>query len=241
MPLDLPPQTRVVGPDAGAHVLRVRPLRGSGKADQVAEENAHDLALLADGSGRPRGQRRGAKAAEPEAVRILLAARRAGRHQPSLGAKAAEGTPRKPGPPSGRVRLRRSAPNVRGAVVASAIQPAIDGERTQPGACRGSASACLGTRRRTLRVFRTRRGRPPHPVAPALHTGTLGDSLQRMGQALPMAGGIVVPHTARTRCVADLGSAGASAVRAKCRQAVSGYVRRRSQFRLSHADSVGPR
>ena len=44
--LDLLPQAGVVGTDARADVLRVGGLRGGGEADEVAEEDGHDLALL---------------------------------------------------------------------------------------------------------------------------------------------------------------------------------------------------
>ena len=83
--LDLLPQARVVGTDARADVLGVGGLRGGGEADEVAEEDGDDLALLVHGRRRLRGQRSGAKTAELEAVWVLLAAGRTGQHAPSLG------------------------------------------------------------------------------------------------------------------------------------------------------------
>jgi hypothetical protein len=65
---------------------------GRSEADEVAEEDAHDLAFLVDGRRRLCGQRCGTEAAELEAVRILLAAGSAGRHHPSLGTQTAQGT-----------------------------------------------------------------------------------------------------------------------------------------------------
>ena len=45
--LDLRPQARVVGADARPDVLGICGLRGGGEADEVAEEDGDDLALLA--------------------------------------------------------------------------------------------------------------------------------------------------------------------------------------------------
>ena len=44
--LHLLPQTRVVGADASADVLRICGFGRSCEADEVTEEDAHDLALL---------------------------------------------------------------------------------------------------------------------------------------------------------------------------------------------------
>src|SRR5439155_3576665 len=75
--LDLLPHTRVVRTDSGAYVLRVLLLRGGGKANQVAEENAHELPLLE--RRRPYGfrERRGALVAEFRPLGVLRAAARA--------------------------------------------------------------------------------------------------------------------------------------------------------------------
>src|SRR5437667_8003305 len=81
--LDLLAQAGVIGADAGLHVLRVLLLGGGGKADQVAEEDRDDLALLERGC-RPLGERSRAVAAEREPVGVLLAATRADEHTPSL-------------------------------------------------------------------------------------------------------------------------------------------------------------
>ena len=82
--LDVLPQAGVVGADAGADVLGVSRFRGGGEADEVAEEDGHDLALLLHGCRRLRGQRRRTERAEGELARQLLAARRACRHARSL-------------------------------------------------------------------------------------------------------------------------------------------------------------
>ena len=91
--LDLPPETSVVGADAGADVLGVGCLGSGGEADEVAEEDGHDLALLVERGRWLFGQRCPAERAEGELARELLTARRAGRHQPSLGAQAAGSMP----------------------------------------------------------------------------------------------------------------------------------------------------
>jgi hypothetical protein len=46
----------VVGPDARADVLGISCLRGGGKADEVGEENGHDLAFFLDWRRRMLGQ-----------------------------------------------------------------------------------------------------------------------------------------------------------------------------------------
>ena len=69
--LDLLPQAGVVGADAGADVLGVSRFRGRGEADEVAEEDGHDLALLLHRRRRLRGQgtppRTGRTGTRPEA------------------------------------------------------------------------------------------------------------------------------------------------------------------------------
>jgi hypothetical protein len=82
--LDVLAQAGVIGADAGANVLGVGGLGSGGKADQVAEEDGHDLALLVERRSGLLAQRGGAERAEGEVARKLLAARRAGRHEPSL-------------------------------------------------------------------------------------------------------------------------------------------------------------
>ena len=64
--LDLLPQASVVGADAGADVLGVGRFRRGGEADEVAEEDGHDLALLGTRAARRLGQRRRAERAERE-------------------------------------------------------------------------------------------------------------------------------------------------------------------------------
>jgi len=83
--LDLPAQSRVVRVQKVAHVLRVGALGTRGEADEVAEEDRDDLALLHLGR-RLRGQRRRTVQAEPGSLRVLLAAGRAGEHPRSLRA-----------------------------------------------------------------------------------------------------------------------------------------------------------
>ncbi len=80
-PVDLPAEQGVVGTEDGPHVLRVGPVGPRGEADQVHEEDRDDLPLL---PGRRRLERRAARAAEPEALGVLLAAGGAGRHGRSL-------------------------------------------------------------------------------------------------------------------------------------------------------------
>ena len=91
--LDLLPQARVVGADASADVLRIRGFGRSCEADEVTEENADDFALLLNGRARL-DQRCSTETAELEAVGVLLTARGADSHGPSLGARTAEFTPR---------------------------------------------------------------------------------------------------------------------------------------------------
>jgi hypothetical protein len=83
--LDLLAQASVVGTDAGANVLRVSRFRGGSEANEIAEEDGHDLALLANRRCRLPGQRRRTERAEGELTRQLFAACGAGRHPPSLG------------------------------------------------------------------------------------------------------------------------------------------------------------
>jgi hypothetical protein len=79
--LELLAQPRVVGGKHRAHVLRVEPLSAAGEADQVDEEDGHDLALLS----RPAlKQQRPAVTAEAEAVRARLPAGQTRRHTRSL-------------------------------------------------------------------------------------------------------------------------------------------------------------
>jgi hypothetical protein len=85
MTLDLLTQARVIGADASPYVLRILLLRGRGEADEVAEEDGDDLALLERRRRRNREERLGALVAEFGPCRVLLAAVRANRHEPSLG------------------------------------------------------------------------------------------------------------------------------------------------------------
>src|SRR5207248_1701095 len=76
------PQRGVVGTDARANVLWIDLLRCRREADEIAEENRHDLPLLARRC--PLGeQRSAATVAEPRRIRVLRAATRAD-HRPSL-------------------------------------------------------------------------------------------------------------------------------------------------------------
>src|SRR5205814_8397854 len=71
------------GPQKHPHTLRVGALGASGRADKVAEEHGDNLSLLA--SLCRRGFERGrARAAEAEALRVLLAAARARDHTESV-------------------------------------------------------------------------------------------------------------------------------------------------------------
>jgi hypothetical protein len=74
MAFDLLPQAGMVGTDAGAHVLRVLLLGGGGEADQVAEQDSHDLPLLERGRRCDFRKRRGALVAELRPRGILRAA-----------------------------------------------------------------------------------------------------------------------------------------------------------------------
>ena len=77
--LELAAQVRVVGREQGAHVFGIELLGTRGEADQVGEENRHDLPLLARGRGH--GLERGATGvAEPRAGRVLLPALRTDDH-----------------------------------------------------------------------------------------------------------------------------------------------------------------
>ena len=77
--LELGAQTRVVRLEDGAHVLWVELLGARGEADEVGEEDGHDLALLAGGSAP--APARAAARAEARAVRVLVAAAGTGEHQ----------------------------------------------------------------------------------------------------------------------------------------------------------------
>jgi hypothetical protein len=86
VPFELMPQTRVVRADTCANILGVGCFGGGGEADQVAEEDRHDLALLA--RLRHDGERGPAPVAEFRGRDILGAARWAG-HWRSLEHAAA--------------------------------------------------------------------------------------------------------------------------------------------------------
>ncbi len=79
-PLELGAQARVVRLEHGAHVLWVELLGTRGEADEVGEEDGHDLALLACGLDRLL-QTGAAARAEARAVRVLVAAAGTGEHQ----------------------------------------------------------------------------------------------------------------------------------------------------------------
>ena len=74
IPLDLLPKACMVGADAGAHVLRICLLRGGGEADEIAEEDGDNLALLPQGESRLLAQRRAAVRAERKLAGKLLGA-----------------------------------------------------------------------------------------------------------------------------------------------------------------------
>ncbi len=94
VPLDLLPQARVVRPDPRADILRVGGIRGRREADQVAEEDGDDLALLHRRGRRLHGQRGTTERTERKVPRELLTARRAGRHARSLAGRR-RGAPRR--------------------------------------------------------------------------------------------------------------------------------------------------
>jgi hypothetical protein len=77
VPLDLLPHTRVVRTDSRAHVLWVLLFRGGGEADQVAEQDAHELPLLARRRRCSLRERRGALVAKFRPLGVLRAAARA--------------------------------------------------------------------------------------------------------------------------------------------------------------------
>ena len=87
MALDLLTEAGMVGADARADVFRVSCFRGSGEADEIAEEDRHDLSLLSKRRRRLFAQWFSAERAEGELARQLFPTRGAGRHQPSLVAK----------------------------------------------------------------------------------------------------------------------------------------------------------
>src|SRR3954466_668698 len=134
--LELGTKLRVVSRERRADVLGVEPLRARGRADEVGEEDRHDLPLLARRSGR-RDERRAAHAAEARTVEILVAAGRTGDHvrtvDLSLGAGLAtlgewspwtsSGPRRAPGSsgtsPRRRRRRRRAGPRSRVAATSS--------------------------------------------------------------------------------------------------------------------------
>ena len=87
---------------------------------------------------------------------------------------------------------------------------------------------------RRLSGFEFRRSRLYTPAP-------LGDRSTTQGQAPPWSDVRRRPLSARTDCVANLGSGDASAVRAKCRRMVSDHVRRNGRLWLILAASVGHR
>ena len=82
--LDVLPQASVVGADAGSDVLGISHFRGGGEADQVAEEDGHDLALLLRRRCRLLGERSRAVGTEREFPWQFLPAGGARRHARSL-------------------------------------------------------------------------------------------------------------------------------------------------------------
>ena len=79
VPLELGAELRVVRRERRADVFGVEPFRACRRADEVGEEDRHDLPLLARGRGG-RNERGAAHPAEAGAVGILLAAGRTRDH-----------------------------------------------------------------------------------------------------------------------------------------------------------------
>jgi len=67
--LDLLAQACVIREHARANVLGIRRVRGCSEADEIAEENGHDLALFLDRGRRSIDQRRSAERAKRKLVR----------------------------------------------------------------------------------------------------------------------------------------------------------------------------
>ena len=78
-PLELGADAVVIRAEDGAHLLGIELLRLRSEADEVAEEDGDDLALLARRE-RLGAESRPAHPAQAEALRVLLAAARAGDH-----------------------------------------------------------------------------------------------------------------------------------------------------------------
>jgi hypothetical protein len=72
----------VVDAEERANILRIARLRAGGRADEVGEDDRHDLPLLAR-LGR-RHERGSALRAELRDLGVLVPTRRAGPHRPSL-------------------------------------------------------------------------------------------------------------------------------------------------------------
>ena len=81
--LQLPPHVPPVRILQRAHILGIQPLRLTREPDQVGEQYAHKLPLLAH--GRLSGQRGAARVAEASLGTILLSATSARDHSTSLG------------------------------------------------------------------------------------------------------------------------------------------------------------
>ncbi len=77
--LELVPEPRVVRAKQRAHLLGIHLLGARGEADEIGEEDRHDLALL-EPCLLGRLERRPARVAEACSLRVLLAAARAGDH-----------------------------------------------------------------------------------------------------------------------------------------------------------------
>src|SRR5205823_8109772 len=84
--LDLASEASVIGGEGCANVLRVELFGAAREPDEVGEQDGDDLPLFSCVRGC---ERRGAAAAEAEAVRVLLATGGADEHAPTLRAAAA--------------------------------------------------------------------------------------------------------------------------------------------------------
>ena len=87
VPLELGPELRVIRREGGADVLGVETLGACRRADEVGEEDRHDLPLLARGAGCGR-ERSAAHPAEAEALGVLLSAGRTNDHVSTVNRSA---------------------------------------------------------------------------------------------------------------------------------------------------------
>jgi hypothetical protein len=124
--LELAAHPSVVRRQGRADILRVEELRLPGRADQVGEEDRHNLALLEE-QLRGRVERRAAAGAEGNAVRALPPAGRADDHF-RITVEAFPRLPKR----SNLLRLGEPWPTKKAAIAGLSLSPFPDSNRRPP-------------------------------------------------------------------------------------------------------------